>query len=152
MLPKKSSVRDLLPASTCIREAPMKTLSWTIPIILAAMALACFAVPPCARAQIGSPPDPGAESLQPKLELTPAQKSAIYEEASKDKSKAAPMRFPAVVGAEVPPMIQLYTLPDDMLATNPTAGFFKYTLVQDQVVLVDPTRMRVVDVIGPNTK
>jgi hypothetical protein len=43
-------------------------------------------------------------------------------------------------------------LPDDVLAANPAAKFYKYTMVQDQVVLVDPTHMRVIDVIGPKTK
>jgi hypothetical protein len=46
-------------------------------------------------------------------------------------------------------MIVLHTLPDDMLAANPAAAFYAYTVVQNQVVLVDPTKMRVIDVIGP---
>ncbi len=84
-----------------------------------------------------------------KLELTPAQRSAIYQEVSKNKPKVAPTRFPAAVGAEVPPMIELYTLPDDILATNPVTKLYKYTMVQDQVVIVDPTNMRTIAVIGP---
>jgi hypothetical protein len=35
------------------------------------------------------------------------------------------------------------------VADNQSAKFFEYTIVQDKVVLVDPTRMRVVDVIEP---
>jgi len=84
-----------------------------------------------------------------KLELTPAQRNAIYQQVSKNKSRVAPNRFPAAVGAEVPPMIELYTLPDDILATNPVAKLYKYTMVQDQVVIVDPTNMRTIAVIGP---
>ena len=38
-------------------------------------------------------------------ELTTAQRSAIYAAVSIDRSKASPQRFPAVIGAEVPPMI-----------------------------------------------
>jgi hypothetical protein len=45
-----------------------------------------------------------------------------------------------------------YALPDDAVADNPAAKFYKYTMLQDQVVLVDPTRMRVIDVIGPTPK
>ena len=37
-----------------------------------------------------------------KLELTPAQRSAIYDAVRKDKSKVAPSRFSTAVGAEVP--------------------------------------------------
>ena len=46
-------------------------------------------------------------------------------------------------------MIELYTLPDDILATNPVAKLYKYAMVQDQVVIVDPTNMRTIAVIGP---
>lgn len=52
------------------------------------------------------------------LELTAAQKNAIYDAVRKDKSKVAPSRFLTAVGAEVPPMIELYILPDDILAKN----------------------------------
>jgi hypothetical protein len=84
-----------------------------------------------------------------KLELTAAQRSAIYAALSKDRSKKSPQRFPAAIGAEVPPMINLYALPDDIIAGNPAAKLYQCTVVDDKVVLVDPTRMRVVDTIGP---
>jgi hypothetical protein len=83
------------------------------------------------------------------LELTAAQRSAIYAAVSKDRSKESPQRFPAVIGAEVPPMINLYALPDDIVAGIPAAKLYECTMVGDKVVLVDPTRMRVVDTIGP---
>lgn len=83
-----------------------------------------------------------------KFELTAAQRNAIYDAVRKDKSKVAPSRFATAVGAEVPAMIELYVLPDDILAQNPAAKFYKYTVVQDRVVLVDPTNMRIVAVIG----
>jgi hypothetical protein len=87
--------------------------------------------------------------IAPKLELTPAQRNAIYQEVHQDRSKVAPSRFAAQVGAEVPPMIELYTLPDDVLAVNPVTKLYKFTRVDDQVVLVDTTNMRVIAVIGP---
>jgi hypothetical protein len=59
-------------------------------------------------------------------------------------------RFPAEIGAEVPLMIELNPLPDEAVADNPTAKFYEYTMMQDRVVLVDPTKMPVIDVIGPN--
>jgi hypothetical protein len=90
--------------------------------------------------------------VAPKLVLTPAQRSAIYQEVHKDKSKVAPSRFAAHVGADVPPMIELYTLPDDILANNPETKLYKFTKVDDQIVLVDPTKMRVIAVIDPKTK
>jgi len=95
----------------------------------------------------GSPsstlPDPSSQ-----LQLTPAQKTAILSAIRKDAAKgASPVNFVASVGAPVPPSIELYILPDGALAQVPEAKMVKYTTVQNQVVLVDPTTMRVVDVI-----
>jgi hypothetical protein len=55
------------------------------------------------------------------------------------KSKSA--RTP--IGADVPQIIDLYTLPDDILATNLETQPYKFTEVGNQVVLIDPTKMRV---------
>jgi hypothetical protein len=92
------------------------------------------------------------QGVAPKLALTASQRSAIYQEVHTDKSKVAPSRFAAQVGAEVPPMIELYMLPDDILANNPETKLYKFTKVDDAIVLVDPTRMRVIAVIGPRMK
>ena len=37
-------------------------------------------------------------------------------------------------------LVHLYTLPDDLLANNQATQLYKFTEVDDQVVLVDPTR------------
>jgi hypothetical protein len=87
-----------------------------------------------------------------KLELTSAQRNAIYQEVHKATSKIMPARFATDVGAAVPPMIDLYTLPDGLLANNPTTQFYKFTEVDDQVVLVDATKMRVIAVIDSKAK
>ena len=92
------------------------------------------------------------QGVAQKLALTASQRSAIYQEVHTDKSKVAPSRFAAQVGAEVPPMIELYMLPDDILANNPETKLYKFTKVDDAIVLVDPTRMRVIAVIGPRMK
>jgi len=114
-----------------------------IPIAVAAMAFVLATGAQNIRAQNTD------ASVAQQLELTAAQRSAIYAAVSKDRSKVSPQRFPAVIGAEVPPMINLYALPDDIVAGNPAAKLYECTMVEDKVVLVDPTRMRVVDTIGP---
>jgi hypothetical protein len=86
------------------------------------------------------------------LGLTPGQRNAIYQEVHKGLSKVAPSRFAADVGAEVPPVTHLYMLPDHIVASNPEAQAYKFTEVDDQVVLVDPTKMRVIAVIGPKVR
>jgi Protein of unknown function (DUF1236) len=88
-------------------------------------------------------------ATEQKLELTPAERSAIYATVSKDKSKVAPQPFSTAIGADVPPMIELYSLPDETITDNPAAKLYKYTMVENEVVLVDPTKMRIVDKIGP---
>lgn len=88
-------------------------------------------------------------AIEQKLILSPAQRTAIYDQVSKDKSKVAPKDFSPVIGADVPPMIELYMIPDDAVAGVPAAKLYKYTMVEGKVVLVDPTKMRIVDVIGP---
>ena len=106
-------------------------------------------------AQTASPPagaagDPAVSgAIEQKPLLTPGQRRAIYAEVASDKSKTSPKNFSPVAGADVPPMIELYALPDDAVADVPAAKMYKYTLVENKVVLVDPTHMRVVDVIGP---
>jgi hypothetical protein len=119
-----------------------------IPITLLALVLASSAGVWNARAQNDSGLTSSGQ-LDQKLQLTAAQRNAIYAAVSNDKSKTAPERFPTVVGGDVPPSIELYALPDDAVAGNAAAKLFKYTMVQDEVVLVDPTKMRVIDVIGP---
>src|ERR1700719_10859 len=82
------------------------------------------------------------------LELTPEQKAAIFDAVRPADGKAkAPGNVPVAIGAQVPPVTELYFLPDNALATAPEAKGVKYTVAQNRVLLVDPTTMRVVDVI-----
>ena len=80
-------------------------------------------------------------AIEQKPLLTPAQRNTIYAEVSKDKSTTSPKDFSPVIGADVPPMIELYELPDDAIADIPAAKLYKYTMVENRVVIVD--------VIGP---
>jgi hypothetical protein len=119
-----------------------------IPIAFATLAITCWAGVQYASSQTADETTI-VNPANPKLVLTAAQRQAIYSAIGKDKNKVAPKQFPAVVGAEVPPMIVLYALPDSAVSDIPAAKFFEYTMLQDKVVLVDPTKMRVVDIIGP---
>ena len=93
-----------------------------------------------------SSPPPAMPSSQ--LQLTLPQKTAILDAIRQEgKPIASPTNFVVSIGAPVPPQLELYVLPDRALATVPDAKSVKYTMVQDQIVLVDPTTMRVVDVI-----
>jgi hypothetical protein len=85
------------------------------------------------------------------LALTPAEKAAIGDAVRQDKAKpnagAAP-KSPVSIGAQLPASIALRILPDAALAQAPAAKTVQYTVIGNQVVLVDPTNMRVVDIIN----
>jgi hypothetical protein len=96
--------------------------------------------------------DPGRGAVAPaaQLQLTPEQRVAIVGAIRPAQATVKGSgNVPVAVGAEVPPATELYFLPDDALASAPEAKGIKYTVAQNRVVLVDPTRMRVVDVIPP---
>jgi hypothetical protein len=93
-----------------------------------------------------NPPAPITPSAQ--LRLTAAQKTAILDAVKQENKQVAPATsFVVSVGGPVPPQLELYILPDRALSTVPDAKSVKYTVMQNQIVLVDPTTMRVVDVI-----
>ena len=88
-------------------------------------------------------------STQQKLQLSAAQKTAIFKAVSQDKTKPATMaaNFQPSIGAKVPASIALYALPNSAVASAPEANKLKYTMAQNQVVLVDPNTLEVVDII-----
>jgi len=82
------------------------------------------------------------------LQLTPEQRMTILNAVRQGTAKApSPVNFAASPGASVPPSIELYMLPDSILAQLPETKSVKYTTVQNQIVLVDPLTMRVVEVL-----
>jgi hypothetical protein len=89
----------------------------------------------------------GTGAAQVQIQLDAAQRAAIVT-AVRDVRIAPPGHsFNVSVGAQVPPSIELNYLPIAALSQAPEARALKYTLVQNQVVLVDPTNLRIVDVI-----
>ena len=100
--------------------------------------------PPAAPGAAGAVIDPKAG-----LQLSPQQRSMIFQSVTreKDKVKLPPGQINASIGAELPASIELYTVPDPVAAEIPNAKLYQYTIVSGQVVLVDPTSMKVVEVI-----
>jgi hypothetical protein len=77
--------------------------------------------------------------------LTDAQERAIYNAVIGQRVGNSTTRIPTAIGAVVPQGIELGDLPDQAVAGMP--GALKYAMVEGDVVVVDPIRMRVVDVI-----
>jgi hypothetical protein len=91
--------------------------------------------------------NPGTSETQG-LKLSAAQRATIVRAINQEKDKITPPPpFQPRIGAEAPASMALYILPDDALAQIPGGQQYKYTVIQNQVVLIDPTTMRVVDVI-----
>ena len=131
---------------------------------LGAMALALLGTVAVAVAQAPPSPTPGGptpggapaapglnQSTSPnqKVQLSATQKTAIYNAVSKDKSKSTspPANFQASIGAKVPASIELHALPPEAVANAQAASSYRYAMVNNQVVLVDPLTMQVVDII-----
>ena len=83
------------------------------------------------------------------LQLTPAQKTAILNAVREKSASVRPSTtgLSVAVGEGVARAIELYLLPDNALAEVPEAKAVNYPVVQNQVVLVDPTTMRIIDVL-----
>jgi hypothetical protein len=93
------------------------------------------------------------EAVQPNgavrqtLALTAGQKSAIYNIVIRQRVNPHADQISVAVGAPVPPTIELVDLPDQATADNPSAAVLKYAMVANDIVVVDPVAMRIVDVI-----
>ena len=101
-----------------------------------------------AAAQLGPSSQSPATNPAP-IELNAAQRAAIVTAVRDTKIPPPGHSFSLAVGAHVPPSIELYALPVAALSQAPEAWDLRYTMVQNQVVLVNPANMRVVDVIRP---
>jgi Protein of unknown function (DUF1236) len=122
----------------------------TIGIALMGLVGQAFAQPAAGAENESSNINPRMGATAPKAqpELTPEQKAVILDAVRPSGAKVkTPENVPVSIGAQVPPATELYFLPDKALATAPEAKGVKYTVAQNRVVLVDPTTMRVVDVI-----
>jgi hypothetical protein len=133
-------------------------------VFVAAIVLLTAALGAAASAQTNGPPGEEVQHVGPLSPsgqspnvppaqapaLTAAQKAAIFSSVTLDKSKINRREnFQVAVGDAIPPTVDLHPLPAGALAEAPAARPYRYTVVADQVVLVDPTTMRIVDVIKP---
>jgi hypothetical protein len=130
--------------------------------LLAGVAIA-MAQAPSPNAPAGSAPAsksqtmPGSPSTQSSpnsmnqsgaLQLSAAQKTAIFKSVTKEKVKSPPpANLSLAVGGQVPATVELYPLPANIVSSVPATKQFKYTVAQNQVVLVDPANMKIVEII-----
>lgn len=90
--------------------------------------------------------------ISQKQALTPAQERAIYNAVIGQRVRPSTTRIPVAIGAAVPQAVELEELPDQVAAETPWATVLKYAMVEDDIVVVDPIEMQVVDVIHDSAK
>jgi hypothetical protein len=110
--------------------------------------LAFSAMMPQAGAQaVGADEAPGAAARpRPHTVLSPAQKRAIYAAVSRQRLHTSAADIPLTVGATVPRSAVLLSLTDEVQGGDLSAHL-KYATVDDNVIVVDPVSMRVIDII-----
>lgn len=87
-------------------------------------------------------------SVSDQLKLTGPQQMRLWNEISIHATKQkAPSGFNAAVGAAVPTRITLHALPEKAATEIPEAKPYHYAVVNNQLLLVNPSDKRVVDVI-----
>ncbi len=97
-------------------------------------------------------------ALSAPLILTAAQRNAIHNAVLPAVAHSASIRpstdstIPLAVGATVSPLAELIDLPDTAAAGLAPAGLLKYAIVAGDIVIVDSTDGRVVDVIRDGEK
>jgi hypothetical protein len=79
------------------------------------------------------------------LELTPVQRRTIYRTIVRERVASAEPTIEYRVGARVPESVRLYSVPQEIAVEVPAIRSYKYMVVNNRVVLVDPTTSQVVE-------
>lgn len=79
------------------------------------------------------------------LELTPVQRRTIYRTIVRERAGPAGPMIEYRVGARVPDSVRLYSVPQEVAVEVPAIRSYKYMVVNNRVVLVDPATSQVVE-------
>lgn len=78
------------------------------------------------------------------LQLTPVQRQTIYRTIVRERVQPAPPTVEYRVGTRVPESAQLYEVPQEVAVEVPAIRQYRYMMVNDRVVLVDPATSEIV--------
>ena len=79
------------------------------------------------------------------LELTPVQRRTIYRTIVRERVAPAEPTIEYRVGARLPDSVRLYSVPQEVAVEVPMIRSYKYMVVNNRVVLVDPATSLVVE-------
>ena len=78
------------------------------------------------------------------LRLTPAQRHRIYRKIVRERAASPQAVVEYRVGTRIPPDVVLYPLPQQVAVDVPVTEPYRYMIVNDRVLLVDPATSEVV--------
>jgi hypothetical protein len=78
------------------------------------------------------------------LQLTPVQRQMVYRTIVRERVSPARPTVEYRVGTRVPESVQLYSVPQAVAVEVPAIRSYKYMVVNDRVVLIDPATSEVV--------
>ena len=78
------------------------------------------------------------------LQLTPVQRRTIYRTIVSERISPAQPTVEYRVGTRVPADVQLYSVPQEVAVEVPVIRSYKYMVVNNRVVLIDPATSEVV--------
>jgi hypothetical protein len=89
-----------------------------------------------------------APVIRERVVLTPAQRTSVYRTIVRQPAVVvAPAAVDIRVGERIPAGVELYALPESVAVEVPTIQPYKYMVVNNRVVLVDPATSMVVSEI-----
>lgn len=77
-------------------------------------------------------------------QLTPVQRQSVYRTIVRERVAAPQARVEYRVGTRIPAETQLYAVPQEVAVEVPAIRSYKYMVVNNQVLLVDPVTSEVV--------
>jgi hypothetical protein len=93
----------------------------------------------------GSSATTGSKPRGERLSLTREQREIVRKHAKRHAARSVDVDV--TVGTEFPDEVELYPLPDEVYTEVPALRSYRYVVVDDEVVLVDPDEHRIVEVI-----
>ena len=84
-----------------------------------------------------------------RIELTPAQRTTIYRTVTRERTRAVPQAFDVRPGVRVPSTVELSEIPTTVVQDVPTVRRYRYMVINNEVVLVDPATSEVIEIIRP---
>jgi hypothetical protein len=91
--------------------------------------------------------DSPAVITRERVELTPAQRTTIYRTVTREHVRVAPPSFAVRLGARVPQTVELQEIPSAVVTEVPSVRRYRYMVVNNEVVLVDPATSEVIEII-----